>query len=243
MGAPVADLLPPNATSLERNLARAGALIERVPVPLRDLANPAACPASALPFLAASFSVDHWDTTWPVSTKRAMIQSAFAVHKQKGTISALRHALRPISAGIRVREWWQTTPPGPRGTFQLEFDMLDTGVTSAMYQEIERLVDEAKPVTRHMTGLAITMGVRGAAQVGAVVHQGDELTIYARTPIEVRATGLCCTSAVVHQGDELTVYARTPIEIRVRGAAQVSAGVHQCDALTIFPAQAGPAPA
>lgn len=237
------DLLPPNASRLERNLARAGALIERVPVPLRDLANPATCPVSALPFLAASFSVDHWETTWPVSTKRAMIQSAFAVHKQKGTISALRHALRPISAGIRMREWWQTTPPGPRGTFQLEFDVLDTGITNGMYQEIERLVDEAKPVTRHMTGLAITMGVRGAAQVGATVHEGDEMTIYARTPIEIRATGLCGTSAVVHQGDELTVYARTPIEIRVRGVAQVSAGVHQCDALTIYPGQAGPPPA
>ena len=202
------DLLPPNATRLERNLARAGAQIERVPVPLRDLANPATCPVSALPFLAASFSVDHWETSWPVSTKRAMIQSAFAVHKQKGTINAVRHALRPISADIRVREWWQTTPPGPRGTFQLDFDVLDTGITSGMYQEIERLVDEAKPVARHMTGLAITMGVRGAAQVGAMVHQGDELTVYARTPAEIRTTGRYGTSGITHSIDTMTIQAR-----------------------------------
>lgn len=239
----MADLLPPNATRLERNLARAGALIERVPVPLRDLANPAACPVSALPFLAASFSVDHWEPTWSVSTKRAVIQSAFAVHKQKGTISALRHALAPISAGIRVREWWQTTPPGPRGTFQLDFDVLDSGVTSGMHQEIERLVGEAKPVTRHMTGLAINLGVRGAAQVGAVVHQGDELTIYARTPIEVRAAGLCGTSGMAHTIDTMTIQAHQPIEIRVRGSAQVAAGIHQCDALTIYPGPAKAAPA
>lgn len=205
---PVTELLPPNATRLERNLARAGALIERVPVPLRDLANPAACPVSALPFLAASFSVDHWEPTWPVSTKRAVIQSAFAVHKRKGTISALRHALAPISADIRVREWWQTTPPGPRGTFQLDFDVLDSGVTSGMHQEIERLVDEAKPVTRHLTGLAINLGVRGTAQIGAAVQLGDEMTIYARTPEEVRVTGRYGTSGMTHSIDTMTIQAR-----------------------------------
>lgn len=229
------DLLPPNATRLERNLARAGALIERVPVPLRDLANPATCPVSALPFLAASFSVDHWETTWPVSTKRAMIQSAFAVHKQKGTISALRHALRPISAGIRVREWWQSTPPGPRGTFQLDFDVLDTGVTSAMYQEIERLVDEAKPVTRHMTGLAIHVGVRGAARVGAAIHQGDQLTVYARVRPEVQASGCAQVAATLHLGDELTVYARTAPGLRVAVRSSVGGTSHSSDTTTIHP--------
>lgn len=204
----VHDLLPPNATRLERSLARAGAQIERVPVPLRDLASPTACPVSALPFLAASFSVDHWEPTWSVSTKRAVIQSAFAVHKQKGTISALRHALAPISAGIRVREWWQTTPPGPRGTFQLDFDVLDSGVTSGMHQEIERLVDEAKPVTRHLTGLAINLGVRGSAQIGVAVQLGDELTIYARTQEEVHITGRYGTSGMTHSIDTMTIQAR-----------------------------------
>jgi P2-related tail formation protein len=129
------------------------------------------------------------------------------VHKQKGTISALRHALAPISAGIRVREWWQTTPPGPRGTFQLDFDVLDSGVISGMHQEIERLVDEAKPVTRHMTGLAINLGVRGAAQVGAAVQIGDELTIYARTPEEVRVTGRYGTNGMTHSIDTMTIHA------------------------------------
>lgn len=207
-GARVVDLLPPNATKLERNLARAGALIERVPVPLRDLVNPAACPVSALPFLAASFSVDHWEPTWPVATKRAVIGSAFAVHKQKGTVAALRHALRPISAAIRVREWWETTPPGPRGTFHLDLDVLDSGATAGMYQEIERLVDEAKPVSRQMQSLAINMGVRGAAQVGAAVQLGDELTIYPRTPIEVRTIGRCGTSGAAHSIDTMTIHAR-----------------------------------
>ncbi|MCD9124037.1 phage tail protein I, partial [Cupriavidus sp. UGS-1] len=47
------SLLPPNATPLERNLATVGAeAIAGVPVPLRDLWNPATCPPALLPFLA-----------------------------------------------------------------------------------------------------------------------------------------------------------------------------------------------
>ncbi|OEZ98769.1 phage tail protein I [Duganella phyllosphaerae] len=228
------DLLPPNATRLERNLARAGALIDRVPVPLRDLANPETCPVSALPFLAAAFSVDHWEPTWPVSTKRAVIQAAFAVHKSKGTISALRHTLRHVSAGIHVREWFQSTPPGPRGTFQLELDVLGTGITGPMYDEIDRLVDDAKPVTRHMTGLTINVGLRGSSPIAAAVHLGDTLTVYPRS-IELRATGLCKIGGGIHTGDTMTIQTMPAIEIRVRGAARVAAGIHLADVLTLYP--------
>lgn len=233
------DLLPPNATRLERNLARAGALIERVPVPLRDLVNPETCPVSALPFLAAAFSVDHWETTWPVSTKRAVIAAAFAVHKSKGTISALRHTLRHVSAGIKVREWFESTPPGPRGTFQLELDVLGTGITGPMYDEIDRLVDDAKPLTRHMTGLTINVVLRGAAPIAAAVHQGDTLTVYPRV-IELRATGLCKIGGRIHTGDTMTIQTLPAIEIGMRGAARIGAGIHLADVLTLYPRQPVP---
>lgn len=231
------DLLPPNASPLERNLARTGAMIERVPVPLRDLANPATCPVSALPFLAASFSVDHWEASWPVETKRAMIQSAFAVHKHKGTITAIRRALHPISAGIRVREWWETTPPGARGTFHLDVEVLDSGATTEMYQQIERLVDEAKPVSRHMAGLAIHVGVRGSLHIGASIHLGDEMTIYARVQPEVQANGGTQAGGMVHVGDNLTVYARAAPDIRAAVQTSVGAMSHFVDTTTIHPIQ------
>ena len=47
-----ARLLPTNASELERLAAEAFAQIERVPVPLRDLWNPDACPVELLPYLA-----------------------------------------------------------------------------------------------------------------------------------------------------------------------------------------------
>jgi len=201
----MSNLLPPNATPLERNLATAAAAIEGVPVPLRDLWNPDACPVAWLPFLAFAFSVDRWDPTWSEKTKRAVIKAAYFVHKKKGTIGALRRVVEPLGYLIRVLEWWQINPPGPRGTFQLDIGVLDTGITEEMYLELERLIDDAKPLTRHMLGLAISVEVRGTEYLGAASYLGDELTVYPYTPSEVASTLTWRTSGSTHTIDTITV--------------------------------------
>jgi phage tail P2-like protein len=201
----VSNLLPPNATTLERNLAAASAAIEGVPVPLRDLWNPDACPVAWLPFLAFAFSVDRWDPNWSETTKRKVIKAAYFVHKKKGTIGALRRVVEPLGYLIRVLEWWQINPPGPRGTFQLDIGVLDTGITEEMYLELERLIDDAKPLTRHMLGLAISVEVRGTEYLGAASYLGDELTVYPYTPSLIATTGVWLTTGATHVIDTLTV--------------------------------------
>lgn len=199
-------LLPPNATQLERNLAKAGAAIESIPVPLRDLWNPDKCPVEWLPFLAWTFSVDRWDPAWPVATKRAVIKSAYFVHKKKGTIGALRRVVEPLGYLIRVIEWHKQVPVGPRGTFQLDIGVLETGITDEMYQELERLIDDAKPLSRHLTGLAISMEVRGKARTHVAAYLGDEVTVYPYTPEEITVSGRYGTSAAEHTVDTMTVH-------------------------------------
>lgn len=201
----MADLLPPNSTTLERNLARAGADIERVPVPLRDLWNPDTCPVSFLPFLAWQFSVDRWDPAWSVATKRAVIKAAYFIHKKKGTIGAIRRVVEPLGFLLRVTEWWQTAPAGPRGTFRLDIGVLDTGITEEMYAELERLIDDAKPLSRHLLGLAISMEVRGKARIAVSAYLGDEMTVYPYTPEEITTTGRYGTSVAEQTVDTMTV--------------------------------------
>ncbi len=200
-----APLLPPNATTLERNAAQAGARIERVPVPLRALWNPAQCPPALLPFLAWAFSVDRWDPGWPLATKRAVTASAYYVHRKKGTIGALRRVVEPLGYLIRVTEWWQAVPNGPRGTFRLDVGVLDTGITEEMYRELERMIDDAKPLTRHMLGLAISMESRGTIHTAAAAFLGDELTVYPYTPETISVGGAVMPHSVAHIVDTLSV--------------------------------------
>ncbi|WP_275098074.1 phage tail protein I [Sedimenticola hydrogenitrophicus] len=93
-------LLPPNASALE--LAAEAAInsaIESIDVPLRDLWTPASCPASLLPWLAWTLSVDVWDSSWPEATQRAVIAESVAVHRTKGTPGGLRRALQAMGYG------------------------------------------------------------------------------------------------------------------------------------------------
>lgn len=111
-----------------------------------------------LPYLARAFSVDRWDRNWPEETKRQVIRDAWLIHRHKGTISALRRAIEPLGYLIRVSEWWEFG--GEPGTFTVEVGTLDSGVTEEMYLEMERLIADARPVSRHMTGLNIIQEIQ-----------------------------------------------------------------------------------
>lgn len=73
------------------------------------------------------------------------------------TISSLRRAIEPLDTHSRV--WWEFG--GEPGTFTVEVGTLDSGVTEEMYLEMERLIADARPVSRHMTGLNIIQEIRG----------------------------------------------------------------------------------
>ncbi|PNG40857.1 phage tail protein [Pseudomonas asplenii] len=170
------SLLPLNSTQLER--AMEAAFFEKTNVPLRDLYNPDTCPVHLLPHLAWAWSVDRWDYRWSEATKRAAIKASYYIHKHKGTIGALRRVVEPLGYLIEISEWWQTVPEGVPGTFALKVGVLDTGITEEMYLELERLIDDAKPVSRKLTGLDITLETRLDTYVGFAVYDGDEIDVY-----------------------------------------------------------------
>lgn len=202
-----ARLLPGNASEVERLAADALAQIERVPVPLRGLWNPDTCPVELLPYLAWAFSVDRWSPAWPESAKRAAIRAAYFIHAHKGTIGALRRVVEPLGYLIEVREWWQEVPAGVPGTFRLLIGVLDTGIDEAMYQELSFLIDDAKPLSRHLIGLAIGLEVRGLTYIGAAAVYGETLTVYpyAPGPIEVSSPAVLLGGAA-HTIDTMSVY-------------------------------------
>ncbi|MFQ2825608.1 phage tail protein I [Aeromonas caviae] len=200
------DLLPPNATPAERRLATVAANACDLPVEvLRTLWDPHTCPAWRLPSLAAERSVDRWDENWPEATKRKVIANAPFVHRHKGTVGALRRAVEPLGYLIRVLHWYQEIPTATPGTFKLDIGVLDTGITEQMYAELERLIDDAKPLTRHLTGLAISMETRGPLYLGAACYQGDELTIYPYSPEAIEIRGQQWSGGITHTIDTMTI--------------------------------------
>ena len=198
------SLLPLNSTQLER--AMEAAFFEKTVVPLRDLYNADTCPVHLLPHLAWAWSVDRWDYRWSEATKRAAIKASYYIHSRKGTIGALRRVVEPLGYLIEVVEWFKAVPEGVPGTFALKVGVLDTGITEEMYQELERLIDDAKPVSRQLIGLDITLETRLNAHVGFAVYDGDEIDVYpwSNPDLEVVIQGYHGVSE--YNLDELDVY-------------------------------------
>ncbi|CAI1142958.1 Bacteriophage P2-related tail formation protein [Serratia proteamaculans] len=196
-------LLPVGSSPLEVAAAAACAEVAAIPVPLRELWNPATCPVNLLPYLAWAFSVDHWDEGWTEETKRSVVSSAFFVHRHKGTIGAIRRVVEPLGYLIKLREWWETN--AEPGTFSLDIGVLENGITEEMYLEMERMIADARPVSRHLVGLAINLSSIGTDYVGAGSYSGDALTVYPYLPetISVGGTGYSC--AAIHLIDNLRV--------------------------------------
>ncbi len=200
------NLLPPNAKQLERLAAEALAQIERVPVPIRDLLNPDRCPVQLLPYLAWAFSVDRWDSTWSEATKRQVIKGSYFIHSRKGTIGALRRVVEPLGYLIEIIEWFNTVPEGVPGTFALKVGVLDTGITEEMYQELTALIDDAKPVSRHLIGLAISLETTGRMYLSASVSEGDEIDVYPPEPRDIEVSGVIGRGGRETTIDTLDVY-------------------------------------
>ncbi|RNM26758.1 phage tail protein I [Dickeya undicola] len=199
------SLLPPGSSALERRLAAACGDISALSVPIRQVWNPDTCPASFLPYLAWAFSVDRWDEHWPEAVKRQVIKDAFFIHRHKGTLSALRRVVEPFGYLIRITEWWQTG--GTPGTFRLDIGVQDVGITEETYLELERLIANAKPVSRHLLGLAIHLDSRGTVPVSAGQYSGDALTVYPYFPEILTTGGADRRAAAVHLSDNVSVNA------------------------------------
>lgn len=197
------NLLPPGSSALERRLAETCSGISDLHVPLRELWNPLTCPLSFIPYLAWALSVDRWDDDWPETIKRKVVQDAFYIHQHKGTASAVRRVVEPFGFLIRITEWWRTG--GIPGTFQLDIAVQERGITEEIYLELERLISDAKPCSRHLSVLSISLQTQGGAYVGAYSHDGDTLTVYPYLPVVISAEGVSYYGVAIHVIDHLRV--------------------------------------
>jgi len=198
------SLLPLNSTQLER--AMEATFFEKMIIPLRTLYSADTCPVHLLPHLAWAWSVDRWDYRWTEATKRAAIKASYYIHAHKGTIGALRRVVEPLGYLIEIIEWFKMVPEGTPGTFALKVGVLDTGITEEMYQELERLIDDAKPNSRHLTGLAISLETQGFLNISVALYEGDEIDVYPPVMRDIEVTGSFGVVGREHSIDTLDVY-------------------------------------
>lgn len=171
-------LLPMGASTLEQKAAICAQAALQNKIPITDLFNPDQCPEPFLPYLAWAFSVDKWDENWQVERKRQAIKQSYFIHSKKGTISAIRRVVEPIGKIISIKEWHQTTPKGKAGTVQIEIETTETGIDENTNREAMRLIDDVRPISRHIT-IALVITPNGELNAFSASYGAEILTVYA----------------------------------------------------------------
>ena len=115
----------------------------------------------------------------------------------------MRRVVEPFGFLIRIIEWWQTgeTP----GTFRLDIGVQDQGITEETYLELERLIGDAKPCSRHLIGMSINLQTIGPYFVGAATYTGEEITIYPYINETIISGGTAYEGGAVHVIDTMRV--------------------------------------
>ena len=172
-----ASLLPSNRTPLEQALAQVSMEKPALPDVLRRMISPDTCPFELLPWLAIQRSVDRWNPDWSETIKRKVIRDSFEVHKRKGTVGALRRVVEPFADLIDITEWYQMEPMGEPGTFSMSLALFESGLSEQGLAELERIIGDTKPISRHLVGLSITYSPTGELFLGGSICTGDEMVI------------------------------------------------------------------
>ncbi|MGB6230502.1 MAG: phage tail protein I [Litorimonas sp.] len=162
----IATLLPPPSAPLELALDRLAGLRLDMPVPVAALWSPDDCPAPYLDGLAATLSVEIWDRNWDEDRKRAVIASAVAVHRHKGTVGSLRRALAALDMDMVVSEWFDHG--GTPGSFRVDVHPDKQALTADTIALIRETIHRAKNTRSWLDGLRVFLSARIGRGVAAI---------------------------------------------------------------------------
>ncbi|EIV9541570.1 phage tail protein I, partial [Klebsiella pneumoniae] len=170
------SLLPPSSGNWLRHTEAGTARLSAITVALRTLWTPTDCPVDLLPYLAWALSVDRWDKNWPAERKIVAIQKSYWLHRRKGTRAAVRRVVEDMGFSATFAEWFEAGDAP--GTFRLEVDINEVGLTPKTLSELNRLIDDAKPVSRHISQMNITSVTLGPVYVGTSLGCGEIISVY-----------------------------------------------------------------
>lgn len=203
-------LLPPNATPLERALAKACAM-PHSPEEIRKLWNHRSCPLHLLPWLAWAWSVDEWDTAWTEAQQRAMVGASIKLHKKKGTVWAVREALlRSGLESVRVIE--KPADAAHWAHFDVDVAVVDRPLTEHAINRAAALIEENKAQRSVLRTLRTSLQSSGKVYVGIALLSGDTTTVYPLQPKDLSPPPVAGGYAfALHDALTTTVYPRTTL--------------------------------
>ena len=165
----IKSLLPPNATSLLKDLEKVVAKSLDLATLNRFVNNPNEAPENILPWLAWAVSADDWSDSWSEEIRRNVIKASIEVHKKKGTIGALKKALEAFNyTNVKVEEWFDYG--ADPYFFRVFFDVVTPGFDVSILPEVQKVIDNTKNARSHLESLRAYLSAEMAlTRIGSVI--------------------------------------------------------------------------
>lgn len=188
------SLLPLSAGPLERTAEAVVAdRLEAVPVPLRTLGDPLACPPAFLAFLAWENSVDRWSVEWTEDVQRSVLAAWVYAHRRKGTraaiaavVAALGHAptvIRRLDEPTLTPAELLAAPALGVFEFRLIVALGTDGITAEGHRALLHIVEATKSKRDHIVEVAVELPPAIAPlHIAAAVYSGSTTTLVASYP-------------------------------------------------------------
>lgn len=171
------SLLPANSTDFERKMTQVLAANTDLAVDVATLLKVDDVKTEFLSFLAWQYSVDSWNNNWQPSLQRQLIKRSFSQHQYKGTIYAIKSILQDFGYSCAITEWFNAKPQMAAGSFTLTVDLNGRELSDDIYHEINRLVLDAKPASRHLVNLTINISPVCKTYIASFLHIGEYISI------------------------------------------------------------------
>ena len=175
----IKTLIVPNATKLQLDLEAVFAeRLNALGAPNRYVTYPEKSPLNVLPWLGWERHVDVWDDNWDEQSKRDLTKNSFLLHKRKGTIGALKEALRIFDLDkVNIEEWFDYG--GEAFLFRILITIFSPGFDLGKANAIIALILIVKNARSHLEDLIFILTTKSQVPViaaGCLV--GEITTIY-----------------------------------------------------------------
>ncbi|GAK06023.1 putative phage tail protein [Geomicrobium sp. JCM 19037] len=126
-----------------------------------------------LDHLAFTFSVDAYERSMGLETKRELISDAVFLHQTRGTPAAVERLITTLFNDGRVEEWWEY------GGEPYMFRVITNNPSANQERALEfiRAVNAVKNMRSHLETVILEQMERMSLYWAGFVHQGDKILI------------------------------------------------------------------
>jgi P2-related tail formation protein len=122
-----------------------------------------------------------WSQDLTTAQKRNICQNALIINRQKGTIGAIKRALKTLSLGASVVEWFEDAEERDPLTAKIILQENEIIYSEEQYKQIMALVDEVKRLSVHVTFVKQS-ALRTNQYVGIAMRITTRTTYHQRGP-------------------------------------------------------------